>query len=37
VVQSGKRTGVVEGRVVDKDGLIYAIASTTCLNFEIGE
>lgn len=35
VLQSGRRTGVIEARVLDGAGTIYAFATSTCLNFDL--
>ncbi len=31
----GRRTGVAQGRLVDLDGRLYALGSTTCLIFDL--
>lgn len=37
VVHAGKRAGTAEGRLIDRDGKIYAHASTTCMIMPLGE
>ena len=34
VIHIGKRTGTSEGRIIDKDGVIYAHGTTTCIVVE---
>jgi uncharacterized protein (TIGR00369 family) len=37
VVHAGKRAGTAEGRLIDRDGKVYAHGSTTCMIMPVAE